>query len=284
MKKLELLSLFPALLLLVGHISGQRPLEVSLNTLQTATGTSSVGAHLHYTLPEEEGLSNPLHDFQNGLLTYAPDFSFQGGTADAFSALSFKAQGFLMFFQTDTIDGIIEPSSQKYFHVLPFSVGFETSNAFQTVNGLAEVGYSTQYHRPKVKIPKLFKYSQIGVFLQGGYKMHGPGDAIPAPMKGGNADKSAESPENAILRAKGQLKVNTNRIRIFKNLPNGFALSGISTGWYDFLNKEVYYRIEGNLRVFLTDQHSLDFKYEKGSGAPNFNQGNQFGVGLTVGF
>jgi hypothetical protein len=64
----------------------------------------------------------------------------------------------------------------------------------------------------------------------------------------------------------------------------GVGLAGKADCWYDFLNGEVYYTIQGKLRFYLTQNKDkfFDFKYQKGSGAPNFNQGDQFGMGLTV--
>ncbi|MCZ4222641.1 hypothetical protein [Pedobacter rhodius] len=81
-----------------------------------------------------------------------------------------------------------------------------------------------------------------------------------------------------------RLGVNTNSL---------FELSGIGVGlvgngdvWYDFLNGQVYYTVQGKLRFYLTQNKDkfFEFKYQKGSGAPNFNQGDQYGLALTITF
>ena len=54
--------------------------------------------------------------------------------------------------------------------------------------------------------------------------------------------------------------------------------------YYDIANDEVYYQLKGILRLKLAGSSAIDFTYEKGSGAPNFNEGDQFGVGLTFAF
>jgi hypothetical protein len=52
------------------------------------------------------------------------------------------------------------------------------------------------------------------------------------------------------------------------------------------MNSEIYYTLEAKVRFYLSQQKDkfFDFEYQKGSGAPNFNQGDQFGIGLTVTF
>ena len=66
----------------------------------------------------------------------------------------------------------------------------------------------------------------------------------------------------------------------------GVGLVGNADGWYDFLNSQIYYTVQGNLRLYLTagEDKYFDFQYQKGSGAPNFNQGDQYGIGLTISF
>ena len=54
--------------------------------------------------------------------------------------------------------------------------------------------------------------------------------------------------------------------------------------WMDFLNAAEYYRLEGTLRIPLADDKFFDLNWERGSGAPNFNKGDQWSANLTVTF
>lgn len=40
----------------------------------------------------------------------------------------------------------------------------------------------------------------------------------------------------------------------------------------------------GKIRFYFSDDKFFDLEYQKGSGAPNFNEGDQYGLVLTVTF
>lgn len=141
--------------------------------------------------------------------------------------------------------------------------------------------YQTQGNR---RTPKLLKYTKFGIFLQGGYKFDIDTDSTQRIPIGGEVDESKEKTDNAIFRAKGSFGIDTKSL--FEISGIGIGLIGNIDTWYDFLNSEIYYSINGKLRFYLTESKDkyFDFKYQKGSGAPNFNQGDQFGMGLMVTF
>ena len=70
---------------------------------------------------------------------------------------------------------------------------------------------------------------------------------------------------------------------LYSAMVERLALSD-ANGWYDILNKTTYFSLEGKLRFFVGKNRYFDFVYQKGSGAPNFNKGDQYGINLTVGF
>ena len=87
-----------------------------------------------------------------------------------------------------------------------------------------------------------------------------------------------------IFRIKGSFAIDTKSLINISGV--GVGLWGSADAWYDILNSEIYYRLEGTVRFFLSANKDKFFSlnYQKGSGAPNFNQGEQFGMGLTVTF
>ena len=59
---------------------------------------------------------------------------------------------------------------------------------------------------------------------------------------------------------------------------------GAATVWYDIANSVFYHRLVATLRLTVIENRHFDFTYEKGSGAPNFNEGSQFSANLAVTF
>lgn len=258
-----------------------KPIQISINSIRTDLNQAALKLGIQY-IQSLDTLWNKDHfrDWDKSLLSFTPEFNVETGNNDAFSSISGKVSGFFMFFDTIRIAGQITPRTDKIFHTLPASAGFETSNAFQTINGMIELGYVPWYQMPTANVPKFLKHTTFGLFLQGGYKF--ATDTIGMTIgTGGNTDESAEEVSQPILRAKARFSIDTKNLFVDEKKSKGFAIIGTSDTWYDLLNDKIYYRIEGIFRVFLTSNHFFDFTYERGSGAPNFNQGDQFGVGLT---
>ena len=277
--------LIVALLCRTTALAQEKPLEISTGTIITVLKQNAIDFGIRYVRSMDSifKVQDILLAGNNHLFQASPDFTVQSGTSDAFSAINLKMTGLLMYFKTTTVADIKTPCTRCYMHLLPISAGIETNNTFTSINGIVEVGYVPWYQSPMMKnIPEWIKRSKIGVFVQAGYKFRLDYGAGVTP--GGQADESKEEVNSEIIRAKGSFAIDTKSI--FEIGGIGVGLIGSSDGWYDFVNSEVYYNVSGKARLYLNKQGDryFDLKYQKGSGAPNFNQGEQYGVGLTVGF
>jgi hypothetical protein len=255
--------------------------EVTLGTVKTDLKQNAISFGISYlkTLDSLWEKQDHLLSGEKSLFLITPDVNIQSGTNDAFSSVNAKITGLAMFFQTTNVAGQITPNTAKTFHTLPMSLGLETNNKFNVINGIFEIGYVPWYQAETREIPEWLKHSKIGFFVQGGYKFKV--DSTGNTSVGGEIDQSKEKTDNAIFRLKGSFSIDTKPLKI-NSLKVG--LVGKADGWYDILNKEVYYNLQAKFRIFLTDKNYFDFQYQKGSGAPNFNQGDQYGMGLTVNF
>jgi hypothetical protein len=224
--------------------------------------------------------NNKQVNFSRGFLVVLPEFNSGGGSKDAFSLITAKLTGFFTFFKTKEIGNITFPDYQRTFFVIPFSGGLETTDDFSFVNGIAEVGYFPWYWQPQSKVPAILRHTKAAIFLQSGYKFKT--DSTHLNM-GGNKDESNEPLNDAILRNKFILEIDSKDLWVNKS-GAGIGLLGASNIWYNWLNNEVYYHLEGKFRLYLNPNYHLDFVYEKGSGAPNFNNGDQFGASLGISF
>jgi hypothetical protein len=207
-------------------------------------------------------------------LAITPDVDFQTGTSDGFSSIALKASGLWTHFRTTTVEGIETPDASKTLHVFPISVGVETNKRFDFVNSLLEVGYQPYYQGSH----NLWDRTTFGVYLQAGYKFR----LDSTGGKGGDIDQSKEAVDSRLLRAKGTFLIDTRGIIHVGTWSVG--LVGSSDVWRDLINRVWYYKVEGTMRVYLTPTVYLDVSYQKGSGAPLFNEGQQFGGGLTLRF
>ncbi|MCY1718877.1 hypothetical protein OU798_00895 [Prolixibacteraceae bacterium Z1-6] len=285
MKKIR--SLFFICLLSVAQLSvaQEKPLQLSLGTIKTVLKENAIDFGIKY-LQSYDSLfqqQDILFAGKNNLFQFSPEFNVQSGTGDAFSSVNLKLTGLLMFFQTTEISEVITPCTNCYMHLLPVSAGIETNNTFTVVNGIFEAGYVPWYQSPMMtKVPDWLKHTKAGIFVQAGYKFSR--DTSIVESQGGQADESAEMEDDGILRLKGSFTIDTKSIFTISGV--GIGIFGSANGWYDLLNNEVYYRLEGTMRFFLSASHdkSFNLNYQKGSGAPNFNQGDQFGMGLTLTF
>jgi hypothetical protein len=261
-----------------------KPIEVSLGSIKTALKQNAISIGLSYS----ETLDNlwEKQDFlfagDRSLFLITPRISVQSGNEDAFSSITVKITGLAMLFDTIQIAGILTPNTSKIFHTFPVSAGIETNNKFNIVNGIAEFGWVPWYQSATRKTPAWLKTTKLGIFVQTGYKF--AIDTTGITSVGGEADQSKESTDHAIFRLKSDFGIDTRSL--FELSGTGIGLLGNATGWYDFLNSAIYYTLQAKLRLYLSDNHDkfFDFHYQKGSGAPNFNQGDQFGIGLTVTF
>ncbi len=267
---------------LSGHT--QSPVQINLATLKTTLRQDALQLGISYA----ESLDSmwERQDFllagKNSLLLITPNFQVQTGSSDAFSSITAMVTGLGMVFRDTTVAGVVTPNTARTFHTFPASVGVETNNTFSIINALAEAGWSPWYQAAgRTTVPKWVKRTKLGVFLQGGYKFVTDSTAR-SNAAGGAADESMESANGGIFRAKCSLGIDTDALINISLLRVG--LIGYADGWYDFLNQAVYYRLQATIRFYIAPGKYWDFQYQKGSGAPNFNQGDQFGTGLTMAF
>jgi len=213
-------------------------------------------------------------DNESWIGSFAPDVEVRTGGNDTFDSFIAKFSGFM--FSAPTRDGTELIDLSGFLHVIPLSAGFETGRNFDDVAALVEVGWvpigSRQPDRERFGFAEERRF---GIFLQGGYKFDNNSDELEVENEGGNANESFEETESAVVRVKATLAYGVTLGNV--------SLIPVATGWYDIANSELYYRIEMPLRIHLSSdgKYALEFKYEKGSGAPAFNEGEQFGVGLA---
>ena len=261
-----------------------KPLTITLGNIKTELKNSALNLGIQYLVSLDSAYKEQdlLFPGKKSLFQISPEFNIQTGTSDAFSAIDVKITGVALLFQTVKIDGVITPDTKKLFHAFPLSAGIETNNNFDYVNAICEVGYVPWYQAVFMsKVPAWLKKTKIGIFLQGGYKFNlNITDSV--NKSGGDADQSKENTDKGILRTKGSFGINTQELINLRFLKIGLA--GDANGWYDILNKTTYFNLEGKLRFFVGNNRYFDFVYQKGSGAPNFNKGDQYGINLTVGF
>ncbi len=214
------------------------------------------------------------------LAEISPEIRIQSGEEDAFNGIVAKVKGYSALFQKTEIGGKPIPDSSKYFSVFAFSGGIETNKDFDSINGIIEIGYIP--FKKKINSTIFLGLNPaIGMFLQGGYKFE-LDDSNSSNVEDNSSDKSDEKPNSGLLRAKlggkGEFKV--------YDFSDKYSLHIIPEGWvwYDVVNSEIYHQIIGVIRLTLSENKHFDFKYENGSGSPNFNEGDQFSANLTIRF
>ncbi len=223
-----------------------------------------------------------------GFFTMSPEVNSQDGSEDAFSSVDIKISGFACFTKVASIPSVTNPGEkilipdlQHVFHVIPFSFGMETNSNLSFINGILEAGYFPYYWQASNNnVPNFLKYTRTAIFMQTGYKFKT--DNLPRTT-GGSKDESKEPLDNAILRTKFIFQIDTKDL-LTTTHGQGIGIIGNANLWYDYLNSDLYYNLEGKLRIYLSHNYHFDLSYQKGSGAPNFNKGDQFGASLGISF
>jgi len=272
----KLLAVF--LLLLIGT-AAQSQIRLDLSTVKTVNKNNAVQVDISYT-KALDSLFDANEIFvpgRKGLFALTPEFDIRTGTSDAFSSITAKLTGMFMRFGTTEVAGITTVNSDQGLHVFPVSIGVETHNKFNTLNVIAEAGYVPYYQTSLV--PNWLRQTKIGFFLQTGYKLNWDSTSVP---EGGQIDESAEEANEGLLRFKTSAEAAINTPVTLGNTKVGLVGSG--DVWFDLANKATYYRYDAVVRFYVAPSRWIDARYQKGSGAPNFNQGDQYGIGLTVVF
>lgn len=271
--------------------------ELSLGTVRTTAEAAAVKFLAEYA----EGLddifiTNASKVKKAGvdtgsILDLSPEVSIETGDEDSFNGVIAKMTGNYMRVQLKDIPDPIDSvrtlqvgDLDKLVHVIPISVGFEGDRNFDSVSAILETGYIP------LLIPRGVGFQhKIGIFAQAGYKFDA--NAEGEEETGGAQDQSAEGEDSSILRLKGragtQLCVLGKNKACWRKINDenwGVNVILDASGWYDINNSEVYHSLEAILRLTLFDGRHFDLKYQDGSGAPNFNEGEEFSANLTVQF
>jgi hypothetical protein len=259
-----------------------KSLSLSLGTVRTELEAAATRYLVEY--------SHNLHDiFIDGapkakgswLLALTPNVRIETGEQDAFNGVLVGLSGNFIMFSETTIDGVKVPNSGDLFHVVPVSIGAETNGGFNSVNALVEAGYVPWYQNVE-SLPSMVRETKCGIFVQGGYKWKVDSrGANPVVATSGASDQSKEPLNTSLFRLKGSIGISPKIM-----MQEYFGLSAIvnADGWWDIANSATYYAINATFRVILSQDKCFDFSYQKGSGAPNFNKGDQFSANMTVMF
>ena len=208
-----------------------------------------------------------------------PEINLRTGEGDVFNGFITKLNGNYIRFKTIKIGNIVTPDSSKLFHVFQFNIVLETNKHSDYVNSLFEIGY----------IPFLLTHkwrlgleNRVGVFLIAGHKSEIDDD--PKVETGNAVDESEEEVNSVILRTKLGGEGKFDILKFGNNAKYSISVNPETWGWYDFANDEFYHRVVGAVCFNFPKYISLNLKYENGSGAPNFNDGEQFSINLAVNF
>jgi hypothetical protein len=266
-------------LLLFISVQAKSQVEVNIGAAKTALRDNAITIGLHYLKSFDSVWRNSelFLAGKNSFFTISPQVDIETGNQDAFSSISLKATGMLATFKTKMLNGIEIVESRQTFHVFPISFGAETNNLFNNINGLLEVGWMPYYQN---NASELWKRTRIAFFVQAGYKFKN--DTTGSTAEGGEIDQSLEEPNQFLGRFKGSASIDTKEIISINSLNIGIVGSG--DVWYDFVNSAIYHRIDVKGRFYISRDQFIDLVYQHGSGAPLFNQGDQYGLALTLRF
>jgi hypothetical protein len=256
------------------------PVSLSVGPARTDAGAGAL-RYVIELLTRGVSAEDVQLNLRNGFFYFSPDARIEAGEADVLSSLVVRLAGSFAFFHVTEVAGIPTPDT-RFFHTLPVALSAETDRSFRNVNVLAEAGYSPWFQG---SVPRFVRTLSVGVFAQGGYKFRLE-DQVGAPdtVTNGSADQSSEAPAAALFRMKVSARLRPGMVLQFLGGAFGLGLGGQADGWYDIANGDTYYRAEGTMRVKLMAGRFLDFAWQKGSGAPLFNTGEQFSANLTVVF
>jgi hypothetical protein len=258
--------------------SAAPPLSLSIGALRTEA--ENAGIRLAVDFVENTFGKAQTHLFANAnsrnVFLVTPEAHILTGDKDAFQGIVAKVTGLETFFPRHDVDiaGLPWPDLEPTIQTVPFSAGFESDGKFKSVSAIAEVGYV-----PWLPNPLRFRL-RPGTFLQGGYKF---GRASTSPNSDGSTDQSQEKADSGLFRVKQSLVLDGPEWP-FLTTSYKFKVLGSGDFWYDIVNSTTYHRVTGTLRFIISKDRYFDATYEHGSGAPNFNRGDQFSTSMTITF
>lgn len=258
------------------------PLDISFGTVRTEAEKAALGILVSYIKKIDEEYLFTSADPKNAkpgsgwLFDISPEVEIQIGEEDAFNGLIAKFTGNYIRFETTKIGDYYTPCSDCFFHAFPLSFGFESDRNFENVSSLLELGYVPFYLKNKWK---LGLKSKIGLFVQAGYKFEIEDN--PEVKEGGSVPETEEEPDSEILRFKLDAGTQINLFSYSKGKQSVSLVPRVRL-WSDMANSEIYHKYEATLKFSLGKDKSFDLKYEDGSGAPNFNEGEQFSANISI--
>ncbi len=234
---------------------------------------------------------------RGSLWDLSPSLTILTGDHDSFNGVVARLAGNYMQFGVVYVDEagrVVHPSTpdairtpatapNQTLHIVQVALATETDRGFHTISTLVEVGYTPRLIADRQPGRWLELVSAAGIFLQGGGKfaVHEANLVLP----GGGADQSLETTDSGLLRVRGELEAVRDLWRASTaGGDRGFRLLANGTGWWDVANAEPYHRLELIAEFYGIGGRAFDFRYENGSGAPHFNQGDQFSANITVRF
>lgn len=220
----------------------------------------------------------------------APQVSTDYGSGDVFDGFIIKGTGMFRFYSPTSIAGITVVDEKKLSWVVPFSVDMETNKDFKNFNIIGEIGLIPWYktiananHINNKILRQLCSYTNVAAFVQGGNKLGKNGSSDSLSVSEGTAVQSRESIDGGICRLKLMANFSPTLLKASKE-DFAIRLKGEATYWYDFINRANYYQVIVNLNIQVIKNLGLDVGYQRGSGAPNFNEGGQFAGKLNLSF
>jgi hypothetical protein len=272
-----MLRAFLAFLVLPGALQAQSSLSIGAARTELEASAIRIAVEAAADLGDISHISPKVSDGKTTASGYffSPSVQFLTGDGDALDGIVVAIAG--NYYPHLVVTPTHDIERDQNFWVLPVSVGFESDRRFDKVSALGEFGVTRIFRTgPLARIPLRW-----GLFAQVGYKAEI--DTSGSATGGGSVDESEEELDHMLARARGDLNLTLPLLR-FAEDGEPLRLKSRSVVWYDIVNSEVYYRLEGTLRIPIGEKQSFDLTYEKGSGAPNFNRGEQFSTNLTIRF
>jgi hypothetical protein len=254
------------------------PLSVTLGALRTEAANAGIRLAADYVENTFDKSARVFADANSrNVFLLVPEAHILTGDKDAFQGIVAKLTGLETFFPRDIEipGGVSMPNLDATIQTMPFAAGVESDGKFKNVDALLEVGYV-----PWLPPPFRFRV-RPGIFLQGGYKF--ARGTSPTGTSAGDTDQSSEPGKSGLLRGKQSLVIDSWEWPLLTT-PVKFKVMGSADVWEDIVNSAIYHRVTGTFRIIISKDRYWDMKYEHGSGAPNFNRGDQFSTNITVAF